>query len=320
MNLSPSKIAILLLSALLAACGGGGGDTSTAPSPTASNQNTGGTNSSGTGGQNPPSSPSDGGSTPSTGSGGNTPPSGGNSGSPTSSPPASAFAATVTQAPADGAEISGTVRILVEGSGIQNVELLPATGYAPLIARGTVTGDRTGAYIDFDTTLIPDGQVTLRVAAFNTPPGQGGSEITAMPVRTWSLKNNAAPAFSAQLVSAPPLTGFLGEEPGSTTRSETVKFEVSGSGLGNVELVSAKDESIIYGRFTISPDRTQATLNWNFLSFNNYSYGAYETRVVAWDVPPGQSGRKIEVMAARTYYVHLPLGCQAEGICGGTAP
>lgn len=182
------------------------------------------------------------------------------------------------------------------------------------MARGVVAGDKVGAYIDFDTTVVPDGPVTLRVAAFNAPPGIGGSEITAMPARTWTVKNNgAASGFSAQLVSAPVDNAFLGFAP----YSNVATFEVIGTGLQNVELVSANDESIIYGRFTISSDKTNARLDWHFY---NWLYGSYNLRVVAWDVPAGQSGHRIEVMPPRKYYVHLPLGCQAEGRCGGPAP
>lgn len=97
-------------------------------------------------------------------------------------------------------------------------------------------------------------------------------------------------------------------------------FEVSGAGLGNVELVSAKDMSIIYGRFTISPDKSHDTLDWDYRAYNRFSYGVYEARVLAWDVPLGESGQMIEVMASRTYYQKLPLWCQGAGLCGGTAP
>lgn len=81
--------------------------------------------------------------------------------------------------------------------------------------------------------------------------------------------------------------------------------------------MSARDPSILYGRFSVSSDGTQALLDWDFYA---NTYGTYLVRVLAWDVPPGQAGRQIEVMAPRTYYVHLPLGCQGEGTCGGIAP
>jgi hypothetical protein len=185
------------------------------------------------------------------------------------------------------------------------------------------TGDKKGAYIDFNTTVLPDGPIYVRVAAFNAPPGQSGSEITAMAGRTWTIENSAAPAFSAQLVSAPETTSetfWLGSQPGGGIISPTVRFEVSGNGLGNVELVSANDPAVVYGRFTITPDGTRASLDWDYRFYNGWSYGVFEVRVVAWDAPAGQPGQSIEVMAPRTYHQKLPLGCQAEGRCGGAAP
>ena len=301
------RITAALFCVALAACGGSGGGSSDTPAQNA-------TNTGSTPGSNDNGTTKPGGIPPSSGSSGGTPPSGdsgGNTGSPpTTTPPASPFAATVTQAPADGATISGTVRILVSGSGIRNVELLPATGYQPLIARGVVNGDNKGAYIDLDTTFIPDGPVTYRVAAFNALPSQGGSEITAMRARTWTVKNSTAPAFAAQLVSAPP------EVPPASGKPQN--FVVSGTNLGNVELVSAKDETIVYGRFTISADKTRATLPWNYrATYDNKSYDTYQLRILAWDVPPGESGKKIEVMAPRTYRGLYNPGCQT---CGGEAP
>jgi hypothetical protein len=160
----------------------------------------------------------------------------------------------------------------------------------------------------------------VRVVAFDRPPGEGGSEIIAMEPRTWIIDNDAAPDFSAQLVTAPPDNYFwLGIQPDGSF-SPTERFEVSGTGLGNVELVSANDASVIFGRFTISADRTQATLDWDYRTYNGWRYGVYQVRIVAWDSPPGEPGQSIEVMAPRTYHQNLPLGCQDQGLCGGPAP
>src|SRR5690606_29375329 len=181
----------------------GGGAGAGSDAPPAPGDFSGGGSSGGT----PPSSGSSGGSSgggdaPSVpggssggGSSGSPPASGGSSGGNDGStpPPAEdpvAFAASVVQAPADGATIRGPIRLRVEGSGIRNVELLPAEGYAPLIARGVVTGDGIGAYIDRDSTVLEDGELTVRIAAFNARPGEGGSEITAMPPRTWIVENS----------------------------------------------------------------------------------------------------------------------------------
>lgn len=322
MDILKSILAALSLSLLVSCGGGGGGSDTPSAAPAAASIPAGSTTSTGT---TPPSSATTSGSTNDGdgGSAGTTSPPPPTSTNPSTSDSTSTtvFAATATQAPADGATISGTVRILIEGSGIENVELLPSTGYAPLIARGIVTGDRIGAYIDFDTTVMPDGPITLRVAAFNLPFGQGGSEVTAMPARTWTITNSTAPSFSAQLITAPPNNYFwLGLPPGGGAISPSERFEVSGSGLGNVELVSAKDESILYGRFTISPDKTGATLDWDYRTYGGWAYDLYEVRILAWDVPPGEAGRMIEVMEPRSYWQKLSLGCQGQGTCGGTAP
>ena len=74
------------------------------------------------------------------------------------------------------------------------------------------------------------------------------------------------------------------------------------------------------GALPLLPTGTRASLDWDYRSYNGWSYGVYVVRVVAWDAPAGQPGQSIEVMAPRTYYQKLPLGCQAEGRCGGTAP
>ena len=121
-----------------------------------------------------------------------------------------------------------------------------------------------------------------------------------------------AATFAARLTDAPADGTFLGFEP----YLNSATFAVEGALLGNVELVSALDERVIYGRFTISPDQTRATLDWRY---RDHPYGSYALRIIAWDAPPGQAGQRIDV-ASRNYTVHLPLGCQAEGTCGMPAP
>lgn len=119
------------------------------------------------------------------------------------------------------------------------------------------------------------------------------------------------PAFSASLASAPPPSFY--PPPGIA-----MDFVVTGNQLGNVELVSANDPTIIYGRFTLSPDKTSATLS--FTPDRMASYSSYNLRILAWDMPAGRGGRMIEVMPARTFYIHLPLGCYLNPGCGGIAP
>lgn len=139
-----------------------------------------------------------------------------------------------------------------------------------------------------------------------TPPssGSGGSS-------GGDSGSPTTPTFSAQLVSAPP-------EIPPAIDTEPMEFVVSGTNLGNVELVSAKDESILYGRFTISADKTRAVLPWSHSNrYDDKVYDTYQFRILAWDVPAGESGNRIEVMPARTYRGIYSPGCQA---CGGEAP
>ncbi len=232
------------------------------------------------------------------------------------------FTASTVVAPAHGSLISGEgIYILVRGTGLENVELLPATGYTPVMGYTTISADKTEAKIYATMSSLPKGVNEFRVSAYNTPPRQpGAQEIVVMPSRTFDVRadgDTGSPAgFSAQLLSAPPVDQFLGETAGGTTRSPTVQFEVSGTNLGNVELVSAKNPAIIYGRFAISPDKTRATLEWNYI-IDGKTYDTYQLRILAWDVPPGGSGNQIEVMAPRTYRGIYNPGCQS---CGGDAP
>jgi hypothetical protein len=99
-----------------------------------------------------------------------------------------------------------------------------------------------------------------------------------------------------------------------------VQFAVTGNGLENVELVSANDASLVYGRFRISADKTSASLSWVPVPMNSPLYGSYNLRILAWSVPPGQTGQQIEVMSRRLYYVHLALGCYSIPGCGAPAP
>lgn len=122
----------------------------------------------------------------------------------------------------------------------------------------------------------------------------------------------AQPDFSATLADAPPA-------PGWNFPNVPLTFAVTGAGLGNVELVSANDSTIIYGRFTISDDRKTASLT--FYPIVSPLYGSYNLRILAWDSPPGGGGRMIEVMAPRTYSIRWSPGCYATNPnCGIPAP
>ena len=108
------------------------------------------------------------------------------------------FSASVVRAPVDGESISGTMRIEVQGQSLGNVELLPAEGYVPRLGSFRISDDRTFAYLDLDTTTVPNGPLRLRISAFDAPAGSASArEAIAMPVRTWSFRNAPPPFGSA---------------------------------------------------------------------------------------------------------------------------
>lgn len=117
--------------------------------------------------------------------------------------------------------------------------------------------------------------------------------------------------FSAALAGAPPATSLL-------PPNAPMTFSVTGAGIGNVELVSANDSNIVYGRFTVSADKTSATLN--FMPILSPFYGSYQFRILAWDTPPGGGGQMIEVMPSTLYNIHISHGCSLNPACGLPAP
>ena len=72
---------------------------------------------------------------------------------------------------------------------MKNVELLPSSGYAPKHGQFTITNNGSFAYLNLDTRDLPNGPLTVRIAAFNSAPGEPGREITAMPSRQWVINN-----------------------------------------------------------------------------------------------------------------------------------
>lgn len=102
------------------------------------------------------------------------------------------------------------VTLRVTGTSLFNVELLPATGYAPMYGRFTIAPDHTSATLQFDTAALPDGDIQFRIAAFDALAGDPNAhEVTAMGARTWTLLNySKACAVASQ--PNPPL-GAVGQ-------------------------------------------------------------------------------------------------------------
>jgi hypothetical protein len=114
----------------------------------------------------------------------------------------SSFAAVLVDAPADGGSPKGTVRLEVRGRGLQNVELLPTGGYTPILGKFNISPNKTFAWLDFDTTSLPNGVLLARIVAFNTQPGQGGTAIEVMPTRRWNLFNSPQPTLKGAIPAA----------------------------------------------------------------------------------------------------------------------
>ena len=203
------------------------------------------------------------------------------------------FTANLASAPANGANVSGTVRVELRGTGIANAELLPASGYTPRHSQFNVSADKTYAWIDFDTRALPDGPADLRISAFNVTPGQADArEIIAMPTRRWNVSNGNNGSFTARVTTAPMhdarVTGWI-------------TIEVHGTGIKNVELLPENGYLPIIGNFVESFDGTFAFLDLDTRTLPN---GLQNVRVSAFNVPPGQAGAKeIVVLPTRRWNV-----------------
>lgn len=183
--------------------------------------------------------------------------------------------------PADGATISGMVRLQVAGLALENVELLPPSGYAPRYGVFQLSNDKTHAWLDLDTTKLPNGPIAVRAAAFNKPAGQPDAvELTAMPPRTWVVNNTNPPVqeLSVAAASAPENGAVL---------AGTVRLEVRGTGIANAELLPGVGYAPRLGQFNVSADRTYA---WLDLDTRTIPDGVRDVRVSVFNVTQGQAG------------------------------
>lgn len=199
-------------------------------------------------------------------------------------------------APNDGAVVSGITKLEVNGTGLTNVELLPASGYAPRLGQFNVSEDKTYAWLDLDSSSIPDGLQDVRISAYNVTEGQpGATETIAMPARRWQFSNNASSSFTASIISAPAHGAWI---------DGTVLFEVRGQGLENVELLQPTGYGQLGPRFTISPDKTYAYLSLENLHYYPDGY-LLNARISAFNVSPGQpNAKEIVVMPARQWRIN----------------
>lgn len=207
--------------------------------------------------------------------------------------PAQGFSAALTAAPPDGASVSGVTRLELRGSGIANAELLPVPGYTPRFGQFNVSKDKTYAWLDLDTSALPDGIREVRISAFDVTAAQPNArEIVVMPPRRWDFRNGSDGSFSALLITAPAHGARV---------TGRITIEVQGAGLKNVELLPAEGYQPIRGDFVESHDGKSAYLDLNTAALPN---GPIDVRVSAFSVPAGQpGGREAVVMPARRWIV-----------------
>lgn len=232
--------------------------------------------------------------------------------------PLAPFFAAASMAPTDGATLSGVVRLEVAGNEMANVELLPAAGYSPRFGVFNRSADGTRAWLDLDTTRLPNGPLTVRISAFNVPAGQpGAAEIVAMSARTWNISNSAPPSstFSATVTAAPANGAVL---------SGITRLEVRGAGLANVELLPATGFSPRLATFNVSADRTFAWLDFDTRTLPD---GVRDVRISAFNVTEGQPGAaEIVAMPARRwewrnglqFYAAVTIAPQHGEVVSGT--
>ena len=207
--------------------------------------------------------------------------------------PLAPFFALAPVAPPDGATVSGIVRIEVRGNEMENIELLPGSGYLPRLGVFRMTGDKALAWMDLDTTKLPNGPLSVRASAFDVPAGQSGAtEFVAMSARTWNVSNASPPSstLTASVTSAPVNGAVV---------SGITRLEIRGSGIANAELLPATGYTPRLGVFNVSADRTIAWLDFDSRSLPD---GIRDVRISAYNVTEGQAGAaEIVAMPARRW-------------------
>ena len=220
------------------------------------------------------------------------------------------FTAQVTAAPANGASLTGNVRLEVTGTNLQNVELLPATGYTPRLGVFNISADKTFAWLDLNSRLVSAAGASFRISAFNAPAGQPAAEIVAMPARTWNVSNPPSPTggFTAVVDSAPS---------DNVNVQGITRITVRGNRMANVELLPASGYLPRLGVFNVAPDGSSAWLDFDSRSLPD---GLRSVRVSAFTTLPGQPGASEEIaMSPRRW--HFSNGATSDfTVTSTTAP
>lgn len=199
---------------------------------------------------------------------------------------ATTFNAQVTAAPANGASLTGNVRLEVTGTNLQNVELLPANGYTPRLGVFNISADKTFAWLDLNSRLVSGLAAGVRISAFNAPAGQPATEIVAMPARIWNISNPPSPTggFTAVVDETAPTD--------NVNVQGITRITVRGNRMANVELLPASGYLPRLGVFNVAPDGSSAWLDFDSRSLPD---GLRSVRVSAFSSLPGQPGAFEEV-------------------------
>jgi hypothetical protein len=134
---------------------------------------------------------------------------------------------------------------------------------------------------------------------------------SATPMATGATSPGAAAPSSSGTSTADSLGARVTAAPADGSDGSIIcafpRIEVAGTGMKNVELVPEAALSPVIARFTVSADGTLATLPFDALPKNT----TLRVRIVAYDSLPGQPGRMVVAMEARTWNI----GNAAEPPC-----
>jgi hypothetical protein len=226
------------------------------------------------------------------------------SASPSQSQATSQFQATLVRAPTEGTYLCAKTHFEVHGVGLKNVELLPSTGNDPKYGTFAISESGTVAKLEFDSAGRPQGDIMVRISAFDSPAGQAGNESIVMPARKLIIGDSSSwpcisPGSTQSSGSPPEFQATLHQAPTErTTICTKAHLEVHGIGLKNVELLPADGYQPKFGQFVISQDGTVAELEFDAAERGP---GEIYVRISAFDVPAGQAGNEIVVMPPRKW-------------------
>lgn len=70
---------------------------------------------------------------------------------------------------------------------MKNVELSPPAGHTPIYGRFDISENGTVAHFEFSPWNFTEGELRVRISAFDALPGQPARELIAMSERRWKI-------------------------------------------------------------------------------------------------------------------------------------